>query len=115
MTYVQEHDGSGDLFAGGVSAVQRLGKTNSSFRILGSAAIDDETSASTDGLLLFSELSWVPYYTEDLIYLTTFWALDQYSPAARGTGPASSGPLGRAGITGSSATRRPTAAAWSWW
>ncbi|MCP4203042.1 MAG: hypothetical protein GY769_14060, partial [bacterium] len=98
LAYVQEHDGSGDLFAGGLSAVQRLGKTNSSLRILGSAAIDEETSAATDGVLLFSELSWVPHYTEDLIYFTTFWATSEYSPAARGTGPASSGPLGRAGI-----------------
>ncbi len=98
LAYVQEHDGSGDLFAGGISAVQRFGKTNSSLRILGSSAIDQETSTSTDGALLFSELSWVPHYTEDMIYLTTFWAIDEYSPAARGVGPASSGPLGRAGI-----------------
>ena len=98
LAYVQEHGGGGDFFAGGVSAVQRIGKTNSSLRILGSTAIDRVTSASTDGLLLFSELSWVPHYTEDMIYLTTFWAIDEYSPAARGVGPASSGPLGRAGI-----------------
>ena len=98
VAYVQNHDGDGDLLAGGISAIQRLGKTNSAFRLLGSAATGDETAHSTDGVLLFSELSWTPHYSHDLIYLTTFLAVDEYSPAARGVGPASSGPLGRAGI-----------------
>ncbi len=98
VAYLQTHDNSGDLIAGGISAVQRIGKTNSAFRILGSVATDEETTASTDGLLFFSELSWTPHYTHDHVYLTTFAALDEYSPAARGAGPASSGPLGRAGI-----------------
>ena len=98
VAYVQNHDGEDDLVAGGVSAVQRLGKTSSAFRVLGSMATDEETSRSTDGVLLFSEMSWIPHYTYDHIYLTTFWAIDEYTPAARGVGPASSGPLGRAGI-----------------
>ena len=98
FAYVQNHDGEGDLVAGGISAVQRIGVTNSAFRVLGSVATDEETSASTDGVLLFSELSWTPHYTHDLVYLTTFAATGEYSPAARGIGPASSGPLGRAGI-----------------
>ena len=98
VAYVQNHDGNGDLLAGGISAIQRLGKTNSAFRLLGSTATGDETTHSTDGVLLFSELSWTPHYSHDLIYFTTFLAVDEYSPAARGVGPASSGPLGRAGI-----------------
>ncbi len=99
VAYVQTHDGAGDLLAGGVSAVQRLGKTSSAFRVLGSVATDTEVpGVSTDGALLFSELSWTPHYTHDHVYLTAFWAIDEYSPAARGVGPASSGPLGRAGI-----------------
>ena len=98
LAYIQHHDGDGDLLAGGMSAVQRLGVTNSAFRLLGSMATDEETASSTDGVLLFSELSWTPHYTHDLIYLTTFWAIDEFTPAARGVGPASSGPLGRAGI-----------------
>ncbi|MEM7356122.1 MAG: hypothetical protein AAF657_35225, partial [Acidobacteriota bacterium] len=98
VAYIQTHDGDDDLLAGGVSAVQRLGVTNSAFRILGSVALDEETDASADGVLLFSELSWTPHYTHDLLYVTTFAAFDEYTPAARGVGPASSGPLGRAGI-----------------
>lgn len=107
VAYVQNHDGDGDLLAGGISAVQRLGKTSSAFRVLGSMATGTAstarpsgatTASSTDGLLLFSELSWTPHYTHDHIYLTNFWAIDEYTPAARGVGPASSGPLGRAGI-----------------
>lgn len=88
---------SGDLLALGVSAVQRLGKTNSSFRVLGSFAGGEETAFATDGVLLFSELSWTPAHGHDLVYVTTFAAFDQYSPAA--SDPAVGGPLGRAGIT----------------
>jgi len=98
LAYVQNHDGVGDFLAGGVSAVQRIGVTNSAFRILGSMATDEEIPGTTDGLLLFSELSWTPHYTHDLLYVTTFAAAGEYSPAARGAGPATSGPLGRAGI-----------------
>ncbi|MEM7585060.1 MAG: hypothetical protein AAF560_16835 [Acidobacteriota bacterium] len=98
VAYLQTHDDTGDLVTGGISAVQRIGKTNSAFRILGSVATDEETTASTDGILLFSELSWTPHYTYDHVYLTTFAAFDEFTPAARGAGPAESGPLGRAGI-----------------
>ncbi|MEE8523169.1 MAG: hypothetical protein V3T72_04500 [Thermoanaerobaculia bacterium] len=96
VVYVDTDDDSGDLVSAGLSAVQRLGKTNSSFRILGSFATSEETAVSTDGVLLFSELSWTPHYTEDHFYVNAFWAIDEYSSAARG--PATGGPLGRAGI-----------------
>ncbi|MDA8019178.1 MAG: hypothetical protein MPN21_17195 [Thermoanaerobaculia bacterium] len=98
IAYVTDDD-DGDLLAAGVSAVQRLGRTNSSFRLLGSTALDDVSNTATDGFLLFSELSWVPHGTHDLIYANNFWAIDQYSPAARGVGGAAGGPLGRAGIS----------------
>ena len=88
---------TGDLLAVGVSAVQRIGKTNSSFRVLGSFAGGDETPSATDGVLLFSELSWTPAHSHDLVYFNSFAAFDQYSPAA--SDPAVGGPLGRAGIT----------------
>jgi hypothetical protein len=98
VAYLSSDDGSGDLFAAGISAVQRLGVTNSSFRLLASWADGEETPFATDGVLLFNELSWVPRGTHDLVYLNTFWALDRYTPAARGVGGAGAGPLGRAGI-----------------
>jgi len=96
IAYLEADDGYGNLLVAGVSAVQRLGKTNSSFRLLSSTATDEETSLATDGILFLSELSWVPHYTHDLVYVNTFWAIDRFTPAARG--PATGGPLGRAGI-----------------
>ena len=98
VAYVAADDANGDFLAGGISAVQRIGKMNSSFRALASHAIDEETGVSTDGALLFSELSWVPKYTHDLLYFNAFAAFDEYSPIARGGGGAAGGPLGRAGI-----------------
>lgn len=98
IAYLRTDDGSGDLVGAGVSFVQRLGATNSSFRLLASQATDEETAFSTDGALLFSELSWVPHGTHDLLYFNAFWAFDRYSPIARGVGGLASGPLGRAGI-----------------
>lgn len=96
VAYVDAHDLGGDLLAAGVSAVQRIGKVDSSLFLLGSLAVDEETSLATDGLLLFGEVSWTPRYTEDHVYLTAFWALDEYTAAARG--PDVGGPLGRAGL-----------------
>jgi hypothetical protein len=87
---------SGDLIAGGISAVQRIGTRNTSLRLLASHALDEETFQATDGALLFGELSWTPHYTDDLVYFTAFVAVDEFSSAARG--PATGGPLGRAGI-----------------
>jgi hypothetical protein len=88
---------TGDLVALGVSATQRLGRTNSTFRVLASSAIDQETPFATDGAVVFSEISWTPRYGHDLVYVNNFWAIDEYSaPAA---GPAAGGPLGRAGIS----------------
>ena len=94
--YVDTDDGLGNLITGGVSAVQRLGKTNSAFRLLASTPSGEETALATEGFLFFSELSWVPHYTHDLVYLNTFWAVDEFSSAARA--PDAGGPLGRAGI-----------------
>jgi len=97
LTWVGGDELTGDQFAVGISAVQRLGATNSSFRLLSSFAGGEETPFATDGILLFSELSWTPTRTHDLFYVNTFAAFDQFSPAV--SGPAVGGPLGRAGIT----------------
>lgn len=83
------------IFAG-FSSVQRLGHTNSTFRILGSHALDEESAAVSDGYLLFGELSWTPAYSHNLVYANAFWGIDRFSSAARG--PDTGGPLGRAGI-----------------
>ncbi len=96
LVYVSGSETSGDLIAGGISTVQRIGVRNTSLRLLASHAVDAETAQSTDGAVLFGELSWTPHYTDDLIYFTGFVAVDEFSSAARG--PATGGPLGRAGI-----------------
>ncbi len=85
----------GDLLAGGISFVQRIGKASTGFRVLGSYAVDD-TADTSDGLLLFGETAWSPPHGEDHLYVNGFWALDEFVSAARG--PATGGPLGRAGI-----------------
>ena len=96
LVYVDADELSGDLAVYGVSAVQRLGRFATSFRLLGSLALDEETAFATDGTLVFGEVSWVPHYTYDHAYFTFFAAVDEFSSAARG--PATGGPLGRAGI-----------------
>ena len=96
LVYVSGSEATGDLLSGGVSFVQRIGTKNTTFRLLASRAMEEETAQSTNGALLFTELSWTPHYTDDLIYFTGFVALDEFSSAARG--PATGGPLGRAGI-----------------
>jgi hypothetical protein len=96
LAWVRGGELTGDLIAGGISAVQRIGTKNTSLRLLASHALDEETVQATDGALLFGELSWTPHYTHDLVYFTGFVAVDEFSSAARG--PATGGPLGRAGI-----------------
>ena len=95
-------NGFGDLTAVGISAVQRFGKVNTSFRVLASS-LDENTNISLvpaeftgEGVLLFSEISWTPARTHDHAYVTTFWAFDTFNSIA--SGPANGGPLGRAGI-----------------
>jgi hypothetical protein len=97
LAYVTGSEETGDMVAAGISFVQRIGKVNTSFRLLGSSAVDEETEVATDGWLGFSEISWTPHYSSDLAYVTFFAALDEFSSAARG--PATGGPLGRAGIS----------------
>ena len=88
-----------DQLALGVSLVQRIGKTNSSFRILVSRALEAEISGLvTDGALFFSELSWVPHYSHDLLYLNLFATADEFTSAARDP-TTGRGPLARVGIS----------------
>lgn len=90
----------GDLFTGGVGAIQRfdlLGTTyNSSLRVLGSAELDRETAQADSGVLVFGEVSWTPHHTFDLAYVNAFLGIDNFSSAARD--PLAGGPLGRTGI-----------------
>ena len=91
-TGVSDNDG---LFFGG-SAVQRIGKINTSFRALASIPSGDASSAVGEGQLLMTELSYTPAHSEDNLYCNGFVALDEFTSAARN--PESGGPLGRTGV-----------------
>ena len=95
VAYVSS-DVAGDLINVGVDATRRIGKTNATFRAAYSNALDGVTAQSDNGLLLFAELSWVPKYTHDNIYVNGFVGIDNFTSAARG--PLTGGPLGRTGL-----------------
>ena len=94
--YVNADAATGDGIYGGLSAVQRWGRYNTSFRVVGSFPIGGETAQNSQGVLLMSEISWTPHGNHNLFYLNSFWGIDQFRSAARD--PATGGPLGRTGI-----------------
>ncbi len=96
LVYVYDDNGDTDGIFFGLSGVQRLGHFNTSFRVLGSHAIQQQSLAVSDGYLLFAELSWTPPWVEDIAYINAYWGIDDFASAARGA--ASGGPLGRVGI-----------------
>ena len=91
-----ESDRVPDAWFAGISTIQRLGHLNTAFRITGSKASGEDTPQVSSGTLLFSEISWTPAKSNDLVYWDFFVAIDRFSSAARG--PATGGPLGRTGI-----------------
>lgn len=96
----------GDLAAFGFSDIRRIHGArytyNSSAHVLASFATSGyETAASGNGVLLFHQLSWTPHHSDDLIYVTSFYAIDQFTSAARD--PLVGGPLGQTGILFASA------------
>ena len=99
--YVHGNDATtGDLVAFGASAIQRIhgyhNSYNTSFNVLGSYPTSGLTPYADQGTLIFSQLSWTPHHTHDLIYLNGFWAIDQFTSPARG--PLQGGPLGQTGL-----------------
>ncbi len=90
-----ESDDTGDAFYAGLSAIQRIGKLNTAFRILHSDP-DRETPVATRGTLAMAEISWTPPYTYDNVYTNFFWSERRFSSAARDIG--TGGPMGIVGI-----------------
>ncbi len=80
----------------GVGNTQRFGQINSTTRVNASFALDRETPAVSTGVLLFQQLSTTLPDSNDVFYLNAFWAIDDYSSAARGSDRG--GPLGATGI-----------------
>lgn len=105
VAYVWSGDGIDDVIAFGISGIRRFhgfhNTYNSSTHILASFPTTGETNLAGQGELLFSQLSWTPHHTHDLIFLNTFWAIDQFTSASRG--PLGGGPLGQTGLLFSAA------------
>jgi len=96
FAYVDADELTGNLFVSSIDATQRIGKVNTTFRIANSHTDDDETTQSSTGTLLFSEVSWTPAHSNNLAYINTFAAIDNYTSAARDS--LAGGPLGRVGL-----------------
>jgi len=86
----------GDGLYLGASATQRLGHFNTSFRVNASAALERRGAAVNDGVLLFSEISRTATGSHNLFYGNAFWAIGNYTSAARDKG--TGGPLGNVGL-----------------
>ncbi len=91
-----ESKATGNAFHAGIRGVQRLGPFNTTFALNTSHPLERETPATGRGTLLFQETSWTPPHTDNVLYLTTFWAIEEFASAFRG--PDMGGSLGRAGI-----------------
>ena len=96
MVFIKADDDTGDAFFAGISGIQRIGPFNTTFQVNSSFPFDGETPQTSRGTLLFSEMSWTPPHTDNILYLNAFWGIDQFSSAARNF--AAGGPLGRVGI-----------------
>ena len=93
LLYVDSSGASGIFW--GFSAVQRICLWNTSFRLLGSHALDGASSKVDNGYLFFGELSKTPPNGHNFIYCSGFWGIETFTSAARD--PAVGGPLGRVG------------------
>ncbi len=91
-----DDDTGGDGAYLGVGVIRRFGLINSTTRINGSIALDHETSAVSNGVLLFQQLTTRLPESDDFVYLNAFWGIGNYSSAARGGDRG--GPLGQTGI-----------------
>ncbi len=81
--YLDAKDTTGKGVYAGLSSVQRWGGFNTSFRVLGSYPVGDETPTNTKGLLLFSEVSWTPHGTVNFAYVNAFLGIERFRSAAR--------------------------------
>lgn len=96
LTTFSDNPTVGDGLFAGVGSTQRIGGMASTFRANASLALDDNSTAIDDGLLLTSVLSWVPHHTYDNLYVGSFLGIDNFTSASRA--PAAPGPLANIGI-----------------
>jgi len=96
LIYINANDLAGDGIYTGVSAIQRIGRFNTTLRVLGSLPNGEETVHNSAGALIFTEISWTPYGNHNLIYVNGFWGIRNFRSASRD--PTAGGPLGPTGI-----------------
>ena len=96
MAFVASSKRTGDGLYFGLSGVETWGSLNATWRVNTSVSLNDDTTAVATGWLPSLELSWTPTGTEDVVYVNGFWAIDEFTSAARG--PTSGGALARTGI-----------------
>ncbi len=89
-------ESGGDGLYWGVGRTRRYGRVNTTFRALGSYAIDEESAAVGDGHIVFAEISTSPRGTHDVLYIDAFWGIDRFTSVARD--PTTGGPVGRTGL-----------------
>ncbi|MAS94328.1 MAG: hypothetical protein CMO55_14110 [Verrucomicrobiales bacterium] len=82
----------GDRAYFGLGHIAQLGYWHSTFRMNASSALDYESTAVADGWLFTHQLSRPTKHSSDIITLSSFLEIDDYTSAARG--PAMGGPLG---------------------
>lgn len=82
--------GDGAYF--GLGHIAQLGYWHSTFRMNASAAMDRDSAAVADGWLFTHQFSRPTKNSDDVVTLSTFLEIDDYTSAARG--PATGGPLG---------------------
>ncbi len=87
---------AGGGFHGAFGVNGQIDKLNTAFRVLSSHADEGDSPAVSTGTLLFTELSMLQPFTENVFYLNVFWGIDQFSSVHRA--PNFGGPLGQTGI-----------------
>lgn len=96
LIFINANGLTGDGIYTGVSAIQRIGRFNTTLRVLGSLPIGEETIHNSAGALIFTEISWTPYGNHNLVYANGFWGIGDFRSASRD--PTAGGPLGPTGI-----------------
>lgn len=90
----REAGGSG-LYVG-IGATQRFGLINTTFRLNGSLALDERTTAVDDGLLATAQVSTSFGASHNVFYTNAFLGIERYTSASRD--PTTGGPLGSIGL-----------------
>jgi hypothetical protein len=78
-----DDQGDSDAWYLGLGTTQRIGTTNTTFRINSSIPEHADTATVGNGTLLSAEISQTLSGTENLLYLNTFWSINHFTSAAR--------------------------------